>query len=139
MNNYPFAVPLDVRFRDLDPMGHVNNAVYASYFENGRVAFFKRHFGVGGARDFPFILARLEIDYRRPVLMSDDLVLGIRVAAMGNSSFTFEYRLTANGEVAAEGRSVQVAFDYEKGAKKPLDPDFRARLEPFLAGDRAAC
>lgn len=139
MDRFPFEVPIDIRFRDLDPMGHVNNAVYASYFENGRVAFFHRNFGVEDARDFPFILARLEIDYRRPVLIGDRLTLGIRVGALGTTSFTFEYRLTANGEIAAEGRSVQVAFDYGKGAKRPLDPDFRARLEAFMAGEGGSC
>ncbi len=120
-------------------MGHVNNAVYASYFENGRVAFFRENFEVNGATDFPFILARLEIDYRRPVMIGDELVLGLRVAAMGTTSFSFEYRLTANGAVAAEGRSVQVAFDYKRGVKRPLDPDFRSHLEPFLAEDGVTC
>jgi acyl-CoA thioester hydrolase len=139
MEKFPFEVPLEVRFRDLDPMGHVNNAVYASYFENGRVAFFRERFGVKGATDFPFILARLEIDYRRPVMIGDELVLGMRVTAMGATSFSFEYRLTANGAVAAEGRSVQVAFDYDRGTKRPLDPDFRSHLEPYLAGDDVTC
>jgi acyl-CoA thioesterase FadM len=72
-------------------------------------------------------------------MIGDELVLGMRVTAMGATSFSFEYRLTANGAVAAEGRSVQVAFDYDRGTKRPLDPDFRSHLEPYLAGDDVTC
>jgi acyl-CoA thioester hydrolase len=134
VNGFPFETSITVRFRDVDAMGHVNNAVYGTFFEEGRVALFRKHFGVRGASDFDFIIARLEIDFRRPIRLDDEVRLGIRVAAMGVSSFTFDYRLEAAGEVAAEGRTVQVCFDYAAGRKKPLDEGFRARLEAFSAG-----
>jgi acyl-CoA thioester hydrolase len=139
LNDYPFEITVEVRFRDLDPMGHVNNAVYATYFEMGRAAFFHDVFEVIDAGGFDFILARIEIDYLRPALMSDSLKLGLRISSVGKTSFTFEYLLSAQGESVASGRSVQVFFDYEKKTKKPIPETFREKVRPFLAGGGQPC
>ncbi len=139
MEAFPFETPIEVRFRDLDPMGHVNNAVFATYFEVGRAAFFRQVFGVTDPQGFDFILARIEIDFRRPALMSDDLRLGLRVAGVGTTSFVFEYRLRAGDEVVAEGRSIQVCFDYGRRAKKPVPPEFLSLAAPYMAGGGAPC
>lgn len=139
MSDYPFEIPVEVRFRDLDPMGHVNNAVYATYFEMGRAAFFREVLGVIDAGGFDFILARLEIDYLRPALMSDDLKLGLRIGSVGKTSFTFEYLLGAQGEDVASGRSVQVFFDYDRKAKKPVPEAFREKIRHFFAGGGQPC
>ena len=139
MNDYPFEITVEVRFRDLDPMGHVNNAVYATYFEMGRAAFFHEVLGVIDASGFDFILARIEIDYLRPALMSDSLKLGLRIGTVGKTSFTFEYLLSAQGEPVATGRSVQVFFDYEKKTKKPIPVTFREKILPFLGGGGEPC
>ena len=133
MEPFPFETGVEVRFSDLDPMGHVNNAVYATYCEQARVAFFARVFGVEEASGFEFILARLEIDYRRPVLMGDPLRVALRISAVGSTSFAFEYRLTVGGEVVAEARSVQVFYDYRRHAKVPIPDFFRDRVRPYLA------
>ena len=133
MEPFPFETGVEVRFSDLDPMGHVNNAVYATYCEQARVAFFARVFGVEEASGFEFILARLEIDYRRPVLMGDPLRVALRISAVGASSFAFEYRLTVHGERVAEARSVQVFFDYTRHTKVAIPGPFREKLRPYLA------
>src|SRR5512135_179026 len=62
-----FKTPVAVRFKDLDAMGHVNNAVYATYFEEARAAFARQVLGLTRLDDFDFVVARLEIDFRRPV------------------------------------------------------------------------
>ena len=134
LEHFPFEVPIQVRFRDLDPMGHVNNAVYGTFFEMGREAFFRKVFAVTEATDFEFILARLEVDYRRPARYDDALVLGLRVSAAGTTSFTFEYLLRCGEEVVAEGRSVQVCFDYAAGKKKPLSAEFLRKMDPYRGG-----
>jgi acyl-CoA thioester hydrolase len=133
MNPLAFQIPIEVRFRDLDALGHVNNAVYATYFEMGRVAFLLERFGGFGPAACDFILARLEIDYRRPVLLGKECRLGLWVSAVGTTSFTFEYELEAAGELAASGRSVQVFFDYARSSKKPVPDDFRDRVRVHLA------
>ena len=126
-----FEHELEVRFRDCDPMGHVNNAVYLTYFEVARFAWWRRAFGPDGPADHGFIVARVEIDYRKPALTDQRLLVRLRLAAMGRSSFTVAYEIL-NGrtlELVAEGRSVQVAYDYARGGPVPLSDDVRARLE----------
>ncbi len=126
-----FEHELEVRFRDCDPMGHVNNAVYLSYLEAARFAWWRSVFGASGLQDHGFIVARVEIDYRKPALPGDRLTIRLRVEAMGRSSFTVVYEI-ANArtrEILAEARSVQVAYDYAQGRPVPMSGDLRARLE----------
>ena len=139
MNDYPYEIPIEVWFRDLDAMQHVNNAVYVTYFEQGRAAFYRDHFGLRSVSDIDFIVARMEVDYRRPVLLYDPVRVQLRVSEVGRTSFAVEYRLLASGEVAAEGRSVQVFYDYAKGAKKPVPPGFLDKVRPGIAGGGDPC
>jgi acyl-CoA thioester hydrolase len=134
-----YEIPIEVRFRDIDAMGHVNNAVYVTYFEHGRAAFFRDVFGVRSVSDIDFIVARMVVDYRRPVLLSDTVKLQLCLAKVGRTSFTVDYLLLASGEVAAEGRSVQVFYDFKKGAKKPVPPGFRENTRPYSRGGGAPC
>ena len=115
-------VPIEVRFRDLDAMGHVNNA--------------RTHLWMAfGGGDFGFILARLEIDFRKPVALGEDLEVEIGYGAIGRSSFDLLYRVTKRktGELAAQGRTVQVAFDYATGKTKPLTDEMKERMRSFEA------
>jgi len=126
-----FEHELEVRFSDCDPMGHVNNAVYLSYLEAARFAWWRGAFGPSGLTDHGFIVARVEIDYRRPALPGDRLTVRLRVDAMGRSSFTVAYEIlnTRTLEVVAEARSVQVAYDYSTGRTVPMSDELRAKLE----------
>jgi len=119
------VVPIQVRFRDLDALGHVNNAVYLTYLEVARVAYFSRL-----QRDWlekgHFILARAEVDFLRPILLEDPVEVGVRVARLGRSSFDMEYLVLAAGEEAARGKTVQVWL--EGGRPAPLPQEVRARI-----------
>ncbi len=128
-----FETPVAVRFKDLDAMGHVNNAVYATYFEEARAAFAREAMGLTTVDDFDFVVARIEIDYRRPLLYGQALRAALRVAGLGASSFTFEYKLLADGDVIAEGKTVQVFYDYATGNKKPVPAAFREKVLPYSA------
>ena len=125
VEGFPVVVPIGVRFRDLDALGHVNNAVYLTYLEVARVAYFSRL-----QRDWlekgHFILARAEVDFLRPVLLGDPVEVGVRVARLGRSSFDMEYLVRAAGEEAARGKTVQVWL--EGGRPTPLPPEVRARI-----------
>ncbi|USZ67771.1 acyl-CoA thioesterase [Halorussus salilacus] len=130
MTDYAFEADVDVRFRDLDTMGHVNNAVYATYFEEARVAYFRE------ALDTPLhevatVLASLEIDFHRPVELGDDVTVAIRVPELGDSSLPMEYEVRADGEVAATGRSVQVVVDRESGSSRSIPDEWRERIAAF--------
>ena len=132
-DGYSLSVPMEVRFRDLDSMGHVNNAVYLTYFENARIAYWRAVPGVRSRRNLDYILARAECDFRSPVTLDDELCCHIRVAWFGRTSFAFEYLLREErtGRVAAEGRTVQVMFDYAARKAEPLDPEVKATIEEF--------
>jgi acyl-CoA thioester hydrolase len=125
-----FDHEVEVRFRDCDALGHVNNAVYLTYLEQARFAHWQRLTGVTGIPR-SFILARVECDYRAQATAGDRLIVHLRVAAVGNASFTFEYQIV-NGrtrEVVATARTVQVMYDYAAGRPVPVPGDVRARLE----------
>ncbi len=129
------VVPWDVMFRDLDAIGHVNNAVFFTYFEWGRTRYW---FDLqGGARPFDlgFIVARAECDYRRQLVM-EPIEIATRVGEMRNSSIDFhsEVRKTG-GEVAAVGKTVAVLFDWTKGAKMPIPDELRSRVRSFQQED----
>jgi acyl-CoA thioester hydrolase len=133
MEGYPLAVPIEVRFRDMDSMGHVNNAVYLTYFENARIAYWRAVPGVRTRRNLDYILARAECDFRSPTTIDDELVCHIRVASFGRTSFAFEYLLRdeRTGRVVAEGRTVQVMYDYAARKAEPIDRQVRAAIEEF--------
>ena len=125
-----FEYELEVRFRDCDGLGHVNNAVYLTYLEQARFAFWQRLTGIGGIPR-SFILARAECDYRVQATAGDRLIVRLRVSAVGKSSFTFEYEIVnaRTRVVVATARTVQVMYDYQAGRSVPVPDDIRARLE----------
>ena len=132
-DGYPLSVPIEVRFRDMDSMGHVNNAVFFTYFENARIAYWRAVPAIRSRRALDYILARAECDFRSPATVEDALVCDIRVGAFGRSSFTFEYRLRdeRSGRAVAEGRTVQALYDYALRKTRPLDTELRAAIEEF--------
>jgi acyl-CoA thioester hydrolase len=117
-----------VRFRDLDPMGHVNNAVFLTYIEQARVAFFA-HVGAATELDeMNLIVARVEINFKTPVRLGQEVQISIRASRFGTKSFDFDYVLRVGGEVVAEAKSVQVAYDYDRRETMPLPGAWRDRL-----------
>ena len=132
-----FSHQIEVRFRDCDPMGHVNNAVYLTYLEQARLVHWRalwnfgrtrdRDAGEGGMGDVPgVILARAEIDYRRPSRYGDLLEVRIGLAALGRTSFTYEYEIVdQDRQLVATARSVQVMYDYEAGRPVPIPEGIR--------------
>lgn len=119
---------IEIRWRDLDPANHVNNAVFLTYLEEARDEWLDRMVGRGSA--FDYLLARVEIDYRRELRQEDDeVVAGCRLARLGTSSLTTrETLVTAGGELVAEAAAVVVARDPESGRPRPLTTEERAAL-----------
>jgi acyl-CoA thioester hydrolase len=126
-----FEYELEVLFRDCDPMGHVNNAVYLTYLEAARIAWWRNTFGAQGFKEHGFIVARVEIDYRKAALPGDRLLVRLRVEDIGRSSFKVGYEIlnARTRELVAEAKSVQVAFDYTQGKSVPIAASLRAKLE----------
>ncbi len=128
--SYPFSLPITVAFRDLDMLGHVNHAVYVSYFESARIAYGLRLAGARTIEELAFIVAEITVTYLRQVGYGDELEAGVRVARIGNKSFTMEYALRdrQSGIVAARGSSVLVWFDYAANRSIPVPEAFRAAV-----------
>lgn len=124
-----YVVPHHVLFRDLDPFGHVNNAVFLTYFEWARTLLWFDLTGKRGARDIGFIVARAECDFRRQ-LDFEPIDICVRVGAIGNTSFDFVYEIRKNDgqEVAATGRVVVVLYDWARQSKSVIDAELRRKL-----------
>ena len=125
---------LEVRFRDCDAFGHVNNAVYFTYFEQARASLWKT-LGLAGFRDtdtsgVSVILARAECDFRAPARFGDVLDVRLALEAVGRTSFTYGYEILSvpDGRTIAAGRTVQVLFDYTRRTPVEIPADLRAKL-----------
>jgi acyl-CoA thioester hydrolase len=133
MQGFRVVTPLVPRFRDTDAMGHLNNAVYVTYFEMARTAYWLALTGDADYQKVPFILAHTTIDFRSPAFVFETLVVGIRVVRLGNRSFEFVYRVAEErtDRLVCDGRSVQVIFDYAKGESFPMPADLKAKVRAF--------
>jgi acyl-CoA thioester hydrolase len=116
-----------VRFRDLDAMGHVNNAVFLTYVESARFAFLE-HVGATTRESMPIIVARIEIDFRAPVGLDDEVDVQVRATRFGEKSFDLEYVLRVDGQVVAEAKSVLVGYDYGTGSTIDIPDGWRERM-----------
>ena len=134
MDGFPFVHREHVRFRDLDAMGHINNAVFATYVEQARVEYLAsldvldRPVYDPGAESM--ILARIEMDFRAPGEAEPDMVeIGVRPARVGTKSFTLEYRIEQGGELLAEASTVLVSYDYERAESRAVPEAWRDALQ----------
>lgn len=125
-----FVVPWQVIFRDIDAFGHVNNAVYLTYFEWARAQLWFALTGAAGLpTDIGFIVARAEIDFKLQIEM-EPIDICIRITEMRNTSFdtVYEIRKRSNGKVAATGLVVVVLFDWQAQTKTPISPELRRKV-----------
>jgi acyl-CoA thioester hydrolase len=123
---------LDVRFRDCDPLGHVNNAVYLTYLEQARLHCWRALWGFGEAGSVVpgIIMARAEIDYRMPARYGQTLEIRIDIAAIGRTSFTYDYEIVdEENRSVASARTVQVMYDYATATPVPISDEIRQKLQ----------
>lgn len=123
-------------------MGHVNNAVYFTYFEQARAVMaetlgLRRELAASG---LGVILAHASCDYKAQVVFGDEVEVGVRMLSLGRSSFTsgFEVRRVRDDAVVAVGRAVQAVFDYDAGRTAPIPDGLRAKLEALMTGAAVA-
>ena len=127
-----------MRFNELDGMGHVNNAVYLTYLEQARLAWFGP---VGEDEGMPLddvILARTEIDFRSPLVFGETVSIGVRPSRIGTKSFELAYELRVGDRLVAKARSVIVGFDYDAGRSTEVPERWRDRLESAAAACAAS-
>jgi acyl-CoA thioester hydrolase len=135
MTSFRFYCPIEVRYGDLDPQGHVNNARFLTYFEQSRIQYVinlnlwdgHSYFDIG------FILAETHITYLEPVFFGQEIRVGVCVTRLGNKSLTMEYSLEdiQNGKQLALGSSALVTYDYHESRTIPIPAHWRKTIALF--------
>ncbi|CAA9335089.1 MAG: hypothetical protein AVDCRST_MAG72-482 [uncultured Nocardioidaceae bacterium] len=122
--------PCRVRFSDVDVFGHVNNVKYFEYYQEARLVFLGSLGGGYDERAFPLVVARVEVDYRRPILFrTDPYVVETWVVQVGRSSFTLGSEVKDGDEVLSRAETVLVTFDLDQRRARPLSSAERDLLE----------
>ena len=139
--NFKHKSKIQIRFKDLDSMGHVNNANHFTYFELARMQYFDEVVAETiNWEEQGIILAHMEIDYKKPILLHDQILVYSRVSRLGSKSFEFEYCIVVEKEgsldVVANGKSVQVCFNYLTNQTISVPESWREKVigyEPSLS------
>ena len=131
-----FFHPIEVRYGDLDPQGHVNNAKYLTYFEQARVGYLIQLglFQKGlSFLEIGMIIADIHIVYRAPILWETPVKVGAGISRLGNKSFTFTQNVVhaETGQVFAEGEVIMVAYDYHSEQTVRIPDDWRKIICAF--------
>ena len=136
MSDFRFYHPIEVRYGDLDPQGHVNNAKYLTYFEQARIAYLLE-LGLF-TKDQPLtelgiILADVHITYLEPIYFGQKIKVGLHVAKLGNKSMTSEQNIVdaESGREIAKGEVVMVTYDYRAEKTIPVPQEWRERIVEF--------
>ena len=129
--DYPHRVTEIVRFGDLDPQGHVNQAVFLTYFESGRVAMFRNpDLGIG-VPGMTYVMVRMEVDYMKELHWPGTIEVGTGIAEFGRSSFKAAQAIFRDGACAAMGRATLVCMDLKTRRATPLPEEAIARLSQW--------
>jgi acyl-CoA thioester hydrolase len=132
LEDFPYRLTDNVRFGDLDPNQHVNNAVYATYFETGRVSLMKdRSYGVMPP-GFAWVMVRLDMNFRAELHWPNTIELGLGVSKFGRTSVTFDQVVFSGGKCIASAVSTTVLLDEQTRKPTPLTAEIIRSLQPWL-------
>jgi acyl-CoA thioester hydrolase len=136
MSDYHFYHPIEVRYGDLDPQGHVNNAKHLTYFEQARIAYlielglFTKN---QSFMEIGVILADIHITYLEPVYFGQKVKVGVHISRLGNKSMTWEQNIVDadSGKELAKGEVVMVTYDYREEKTIPIPQEWREKISKF--------
>ena len=129
LEDFPYRLTDNVRFADLDPNQHVNNAVYATYFETGRVTLMKdRSYGLM-PEGLAWIMVRLDIHFRAELKWPGSIEMGLGVSKFGRTSVTFDQVVFSEGRCVASSQSVSVLIDEMSRRPVPLTDEIKKNFE----------
>jgi acyl-CoA thioester hydrolase len=132
LEDFPYRLTDNVRFADLDPNQHVNNAVYATYFETGRVTLTKDRSNGLLPEGLAWIMVRLDIQFRAELRWPGTIELGLGVAKLGRTSVTFDQVVFSKDRCVASARSVIVLIEEATRKPTPLTAEIIANFQPWL-------
>jgi acyl-CoA thioester hydrolase len=135
MTPFKHKTPIQIRFKDIDKLGHVNNANHVTYFELARVEYFSALMGNGAKIDWgteSLILAKIEMEYKQPIILEDQVFAYTWVSRMGSKSFDMAcsiVRIVDGVEVeAAKGLAIIVCFNYETNATISIPESWKEKM-----------
>ena len=132
IEDFPYRLTDNVRFADLDPNGHVNNAVYATYFETGRVTLMKDQSYWRLPERLAWIMVRLDIHFRAELHWPGTIEMGLGVTKFGRTSVSFDQVVFSDGRCVASAQAVTVLIDQATRRPTPLTADIIAKFQPWL-------
>jgi acyl-CoA thioester hydrolase len=132
LEDFPYRLTDNVRFADLDPNQHVNNAVYATYFETGRVTLMKDRSHGLMPDGLSWIMVRLDMHFRAELRWPGIIEMGLGVVKFGRTSVTFDQVVFSESKCVASARSVSVLIDEATRQPTPLTPQIVAAFQPWL-------
>jgi len=130
MCEYKFYHPVEIRYADLGPMRHVNNARYLSYTEDARIAY-RKHLRLSD--EVGVIIVDVHITYHLPIFLDDQIKVGVRVSSCGNTSMTFQHVIVdPTGEkFYTSVETVMVTYDYQLEKSVPVPASWREAISAF--------
>jgi acyl-CoA thioester hydrolase len=135
IEQFPGRVRDVIRFADLDPQGHVNNTVFATYFETGRVTLLRGPKDLLNPPGATSVLARLDINFLKELHWPGEVEIGTGTVEIGRSSYTFLQAVFCNGQCAATGRATMVMIDAATRKARPLPQEVLEKLEKLRLQD----
>jgi acyl-CoA thioester hydrolase len=131
---FRFQRDLVVRFRDLDPMGHVHHSVALMYFEDARAAYWREVAGRLTVPEIDYVIGEVRVRYHERILYPDVVRVGVRVSRIGGKSVQMEYEVrSADGTLLVSGGTTHVMFDFARGESAVVSDELRRKLETFEA------
>ena len=132
LEDFPYRLSDNVRFADLDPNGHVNNAVYASYFETGRVTLVKDRSNGLIPPGLSWVMVRLDMHFRAELHWPGQIEMGLGVVKFGRTSVTFEQAVFSQGKCVASAVAITVLIDDATRKPTPLTAEIRANFQRWI-------
>ena len=136
LTDFHYKTPIAVRFADIDAFGHVNNAIYLTYFEIARSSYWSEvvHWDWN---KMGIIIGKADVEYLKPIALNDQVFAYVRSSRIGNSSFDLQYVLvrSMNGieEICTTGTTVCISFDYNLSSSSPIPEEYRIKMQEFEA------
>lgn len=127
---------VEATLRDTDGLGHVNNAVYVTWFEEARTSWIAEAMGIRDLRELGFVLASTTIDFRSPVYLREKVAISLVPTRVGDRSWELAYegRAVDDGRLVVEGTSVQVQYDWRTRRSAPMTDAWRRMLTEGMRG-----
>ncbi|MDB5007607.1 MAG: fadM 1 [Mucilaginibacter sp.] len=131
LSDYKYKTPITIRFSDIDAVGHANNAIYLTYFEEARLSYW-RDIIQWDMQEHGVIVGRSEVNYLKPILLQDKIMCYVRTTRIGNSSFDIMHvlvKITEHGEeICTTGKTVCISYDYKANRSVPIPKPERQKM-----------